>query len=265
MYGTYDIPKPSQPLISTKHGVVAGIGIGILFCLIMNTYQHHWNTLPTLTLSAATDLGCFPLPTIDVPSCPSTIQADISQRLVDRSPFPQTHVDICYTDTSIELSFHAKEQINFMTNPEYGYNDNIWQYNVMETFISLGTQDPATYFEFEVSPTNQSYGAFVFNPHKDFSSPIGHFFVGANVDEARSFGISVSTQSNEETQMWSANASFPLTLFNVDIPQGTTWRMNFFRKITSPSIFPAQDCGAWNAPNQYNFHETPCFGLVRFV
>ncbi|KAF0743963.1 hypothetical protein Ae201684P_004037 [Aphanomyces euteiches] len=209
--------------------------------------------------------GCFPIPSIDVFECPQRTSIEISQYLVDRRPFPSTTVDLCYSSTSLRVEYSTNNEGSFFVNPLYRHNDNIWEYNVFEAFIALGTHDPVEYFEFEVSPTNQTYSAFILNPHKDFSAPIGHFFVGTDEAEARAFGIEVSTKTDVTTNSWASKAILPFNLFNVVEPKGTQWRMNFMRKITNATLFPAQECGAWNAPNTYNFHVTPCFGLVRLV
>ncbi|KAF0719823.1 Aste57867_768 [Aphanomyces stellatus] len=212
-------------------------------------------------------LGCFPVPSIQVFPCPTITTVSIAQHLVDRGPYPPTTVDLCYTNTTFNLVFSTDHEDTFWVNTSYGHNDNIWEYNVFEAFIALGVNDPVEYFEFEVSPTNQSYSAYILNPHKDFSWPVGHFFVGKNESDARDLGIRVATETDHAAHTWVSHVELGLDLFDVgdDSPQGTQWRMNFMRKITDPTLFPAQNCGAWNAPNVYNFHETPCFGRVKFA
>ncbi|ETV96328.1 hypothetical protein H310_10490 [Aphanomyces invadans] len=229
----------------------------------------HGEAVPQQFASRSVDdnaLGCFPVPSIQVFECPVVTTIDIAQSLADRSiPFPATQADLCYTNTTFHIAFSTHEEMSFLTNPSYGHNDNIWEYNVFEAFIALGTDDPVEYFEFEVSPTNQTYSAYILNPRKDFSPPVGHFYVGGDEAEARALGIQVVTETDRATHTWVSVAELPLGLFDVTAPQGTLWRMNFMRKITNTTIFPNQHCGAWNAPNQYNFHETPCFGRVHFV
>ncbi|RHZ04839.1 hypothetical protein DYB37_005501 [Aphanomyces astaci] len=211
-------------------------------------------------------LGCFPVPSIQVFECPVLTSIAIAQTLVNHSiPFPGTQVDLCYTNTSFHVVFFTHDETSFFTNPSYGHNDNIWEYNVYEAFIALGTDDPVEYFEFEVSPTNQTYSAYILNPRKDFSPPVGHFYVGDNATEARALGIDVVTEIDRASNSWVSVAELPLALFDVTTPQDTLWRMNFMRKVTNATTFPIQHCGAWNAPNKDNFHETPCFGRVHFV
>ncbi|OQR98271.1 hypothetical protein ACHHYP_08921 [Achlya hypogyna] len=263
MYGTYSLATQEKVLrrMSTRQRMLLFIVIAIFYCMAVNLRQESSPTPPDV----AGPLGCLPLPRLDVFRCPTWSFVTIGETVINRAPYPDTTVGLCFTDTTIELSFVATQQNATFVNTNYGHNDNIWEYNVMETFLALGASDPTEYFEFEVSPTNQTYSAFILNPRKDFSPPVGHFFVGKSEAEARALGIAATTIANIGAGTWQSNVTLPLALFNVEAPSGTEWRMNFLRKITDEAIFPRQECGAWNAPNQDNFHETACFGRVFFA
>ncbi|KAI9345250.1 hypothetical protein BDR26DRAFT_856613 [Obelidium mucronatum] len=201
----------------------------------------------------------------------------IAQNLGDRSLYaaPST-VSICYTDDAIKLNFLNTKEPYYAVNPAYGHNDNIWEQTVAEAFIVNVPSydvDPTTYLEFEVSPTNQTYSAFIYNPSKvrTAGTPFDHFFVGSQpIDStnsckdgrcARFNGITAATTTNKAQKTWTSDVSLPLALFNVNRPAGTIWRANFFR-----TTFDGKDqtYGAWNAPNVISFHQVPCFGTLQF-
>ncbi|CAJ2511890.1 Uu.00g075150.m01.CDS01 [Anthostomella pinea] len=207
------------------------------------------------------------VPSLDVPACVAgkgSVQYDKSVPNGE-SAFPLTQVDLCYTDNAINIVFTAHEEINFYYNASQTTNDAIYNYEVMEAFIYRGTNDPQTYLEFEVSPNNVTFQAFIYNPTKVrvTGAPFDTFYVAEPLVD----GLIANTVLNPETQTWTSAASIPLGLFNVDNgqAQGTQWRMNFFRTIVSPDTFPDQGLGAWSPTNQSSFHMTPFFGNVQFV
>ncbi|KAJ3006488.1 UNVERIFIED_CONTAM: hypothetical protein HDU68_004036 [Siphonaria sp. JEL0065] len=207
----------------------------------------------------------------------SSASLQIAQTLGDRSPFvaPST-VSLCYTNDAIKLKFANTKEPYYSVNPAYGHNDNIWEQTVAEAFIVNVPNfdvDPQTYLEFEVSPTNQTYSAFIYNPSKvrAAGTPFDHFFVGSQpIDSsnsckdgrcARFDGITASTVADHDQKTWTSEVSIPLALFNVIRPAGTIWRANFFRTTYDGTN---QQYGAWNAPNVISFHQTPCFGTLQF-
>jgi hypothetical protein len=205
------------------------------------------------------------LPSLRVPSCPKTGTITYNQSVPNKTVFPLTQVDICYTSHSIELTLTAHQETNFFFNASQGTNDDIWAYEVMEAFISLGTADPQTYLEFEINPNNITYQALVYNPSKVRASgaPFDHFFITQPIVD----GLTAETTIDRASEKWISTASIPLGLFNVDEgkAKGTEWRMNFFRTVVSPASFPDQELGAWSTPPQASFHITPSFGKVWFI
>ncbi|KAI9150207.1 Extracellular protein [Paramyrothecium foliicola] len=205
------------------------------------------------------------VPSLEVPACPRKGTISYSKSVPALAPFPLTKADVCYTDTSIAITFTAYEEKNFYFDPSQGTNDDIWAYEVMEAFIHRGTEDPQTYFEFEVNPNNVTYQAFVYNPSKVRTpgAPFDHLFVSNPAAD----GFSATTKLNRKAKTWISNVKIPLGLFNVDVgkAKGTKWRFNFFRTVTGPDTFPEQELGAWSVPDEASFHKTPFFGHVKFV
>jgi hypothetical protein len=204
------------------------------------------------------------VPSLSVPSCPRRGTVTYNKSVPDKTSFPTTKVDLCYTDHSIEITFTAKEEINLYFNASQGTNDPIWQYEVMEAFIARGTNDPQTYLEFEVNPNNVTFQAFIYNPSKvrTAEAPFDTFFITQPLVD----GLTARTTIDKRAQTWVSSASIPLGLFNIDKgrARGTDWRMNFFRTVVSPDSFPNQTLGAWSPPDQASFHMTPFFGHVHF-
>jgi hypothetical protein len=205
------------------------------------------------------------VPSLCVPACPvkGTIQYDKS--VPKQTHFPLTQVDVCYDDEFIRLTFRAYNETNFYFNASQETNDYIFEYEVMEAFISRGTDDPQTYFEFEVNPNNVTFQAFIYNPSKVRAE--GATFNGALVTEPLADGLVARTTLDKPNETWTSSARIPLGFFNVDKGQakGTQWRMNFFRTVVAPETFPDQLLGAWSPPDEPNFHNTPFFGNVLFI
>ncbi|KAI1750192.1 hypothetical protein F4782DRAFT_510250 [Xylaria castorea] len=231
--------------------------------------MNRWTSLLLLLGASASSVQCTSphVPSLIVPSCDKgtgNVQYDRSVPNGE-SKFPLTKVNVCYTTTDIKITFTALEEVNYFYNKSQTTNDPLYEYEVMEAFIYHGTNDPRSYFEFEVSPNNVTWQAFIYNPSK-IRAP-GAPYDGGIISQPIADGIVASTVLDRDAGTWVSNASIPLGFFNVDDGQakGTRWRMNFFRIVVSPETFPAQFLGAWSPTNMSNFHETPFFGNVLFV
>lgn len=215
------------------------------------------------TAVAASAVTNASLPSLRVPECPEYTVALVNQSVPDRGTFPMTTVNVCYDDTHIQLGFKALKETNWFVNASQSTNDDIWEYEVMEAFLYHGENDPTTYLEYEINPINVTYQAVVYNPTKVRAdgAPFDHFFVNNPYVD----GFRASTTANKNASTWESDVKIPLALFDVDEVRGSKWRMNFFRTITSPSLYPNQTLGAWSPPDQASFHMTPFFGHVVFV
>lgn len=213
---------------------------------------------------AAANSKCNP-PHVEVPACPAVGTVTYSKSVPDKSPFPETQVDLCYTDTALSLTFTARNETNFYFDPKQGTNQDIWQYEVMEAFIYKGSDDPQTYLEFEVNPNNVTFQAWIFNPSKERAE--GAPFDNAFISNPPMDGFRADTTLNKPGQLWVSKTSIPLGLFNVDVgkAKGTRWRMNFFRTVVSPQSYPDQGLGAWSVPDKASFHISKYFGHVKFI
>ncbi|CAG9942968.1 unnamed protein product [Clonostachys rosea f. rosea IK726] len=205
------------------------------------------------------------VPSLKVPACPSVGTATITKSVPDLTEFAKTEIGLCYNKETIEIKFTAHNETNFFFNPNQTTNGDIWEYEVVEAFIYKGTDDPQTYFEYEINPNNVTYQAFVYNPSENRAegAPFDHLFVS----DPAADGFTATTTLDRENSLWTSVAQIPLGLFNVKAgkAKGTKWRMNFFRTITSPETFPDQVLGGWSPPDKASFHITKFFGHVEFV
>ncbi|EGE04758.1 hypothetical protein TEQG_03931 [Trichophyton equinum CBS 127.97] len=216
-------------------------------------------------LAVAAVVGCAVAhdPIVEVPACPWNVAINFDKTVPDQKPFPRTTVRLCYSSKKLSLKFEAKDEKYFYFDPSQKINDDIWKYEVMEAFISTGHADPSTYLEFEVSPNNVTYQAFVYNPSKNRTDgvPFDHAFISNPIGD----GITSKTSLAQSQGKWTSHVYIPLALFNVDTPYGSKWRMNFFRTVTSKETYPDQILGAWNSPDKASFHITSFFRKIVFV
>lgn len=206
-----------------------------------------------------------PSVTVVVPACPDTTTISYAQSVPDKDSFPLTTVGLCYDDDFIHLNLTAYGEEEFYFDPNQTTNGDIWEYEVMEAFISKGTGAPQTYLEYEVNPNNVTFNSFIYNPSKvrATDAPFDRFYIADPFTD----GFTVDTTVDKAAQQWGSVSKIPLGLFNVDSGEasGTSWRMNFFRTITSPEIYPNQTLGGWSSPDQASFHMTPFFGNLTFA
>jgi hypothetical protein len=73
-----------------------------------------------------------PLPSLNVPACPKKATAQYDKTVPFLAPFPLTTVDLCYANTTLNLTFTAHGETNFFYNSSFTTNGDIWEYEVME-------------------------------------------------------------------------------------------------------------------------------------
>jgi len=84
---------------------------------------------------------------------------------------------------------------------------------------------------------------FIHNPNKDFTDKATAF-----IEDWETYPITTATTKDAAAQTWKSAVSLPLSMFNVESPEGTEWRMNFFRTYYQDDT-SEQEYGAWN-PNK---------------
>ncbi|KAJ2803518.1 hypothetical protein H4S07_004435 [Coemansia furcata] len=139
--------------------------------------MHALSFLSTFSLVAV--IATASKPDIKVPKCPAKVSTTFTTQIPSGTACPQTKVELCYTNTELSLVFVALGEKNDYYDPKQTTNDNIWEYEVMEAFIYKGSDDPQTYFEYEVSPNNVTFNAFIFNPSRmrKANMPLDHAYI----------------------------------------------------------------------------------------
>ncbi|KAJ2891096.1 hypothetical protein GGI21_005954, partial [Coemansia aciculifera] len=157
---------------------------------------------------------------LHVPKCPATVQAKFTTQIPSGAACPQTNVDLCYTDTSLNLVFTALGETAFYFDPKQTTNGDIWKYEVMEAFIYKGSDDPQTYFEYEVSPNNVTFNALIYNPSRasKANAALDHAFIANPFSD----GFAVNTVLDKPNKKWTSHSTIPLALFTAENPRGTT-------------------------------------------
>ncbi|PHH62040.1 hypothetical protein CDD81_7596 [Ophiocordyceps australis] len=205
-------------------------------------------------------------PRVWVPACPLYETITFSSSVPPKTyAVPSTEVRLCYGQEHLHANMTAHGEEHFYYNETHKTNDDLWEYEVLEIFMSRGWTDPTAYLEFQVSPANVTYRAMVVNPSKrrQPGAAFDHWFADSPMQD----GFFATTQLDRKAKTWQSNVRIPLVLFNIDgrAAKETAWRMNFFRTIVGPDTFPQQQLAAWSPPNETNFHITEYFGRVIFT
>jgi hypothetical protein len=205
-----------------------------------------------------------PVPSLNVPSCPVKTFFKFNTSAPDGTPFPLTEFRICWGWDGFSIDFYGSDEMTWLFNPNYTTNDPIYQYEAIQVLIAPGTENPATYLELDIAPNNVTYSAIVYNP--SFIRWPGQPFDKALLNGPAD-GIYANTVLEPQFKTWRTYMEIPFSLFNIVGGQGngTQWRMNFARTVTTPKTFPKQTLGAWSPPDEASIHKSPFFGHVTFV
>jgi len=76
---------------------------------------------------AAAVVPALAVPTLRVPACPAKGTVTYSHSVPDKTAFPKTQVDVCYSATEIQYTFTAYEEKYFYYNASQTTNGNIWE------------------------------------------------------------------------------------------------------------------------------------------
>ncbi|PHH71066.1 hypothetical protein CDD82_6763 [Ophiocordyceps australis] len=208
----------------------------------------------------------FHPPRVWVPACPLSETISFANS-VPRNAYsvPTTEVTLCYGLNHLHVNMTARNEHHFYYNRKHKTNDRLWEYEVLEIFMSRGWTDPATYLEFQVSPANVTYQAMVVNPsrRREPGAAFDHWLAGSPQQD----GFLAVTNLDRDAHIWQSSVSIPLVLFNTEgrAAKGTAWRINFFRTIVGPRTFPNQQLAAWSPPDEPNFHITRFLGKAIFI
>lgn len=167
----------------------------------------------------------------------------------------ETLVRLCYDDSFLYVGFDCPDtQIKAELLQR---DDPIFDEEVVEIFIDPDS-DQFAYYEFEVSPRNTIYDAYVENP------------TGMKCELDPSWdcdGLRTAVRIDEATQNWSVEMAIPFSELksapNTPPKQGDHWRMNLYRIERAPVVEYA--CWSPTLAEPANFHVPARFGILEFA
>jgi hypothetical protein len=185
----------------------------------------------------------------DIPSLPPFTLADGSGPALQ-----QTRVRLCWDDTALHVRFDCADRDAWGTYQRR--DDPIYEEEAVEVFLAPGEEDPARYFEFEVSPLGVLFDARIYNPTSLRADLVG--------DPAWDCpGLRWEAGPGTERQDWWAVLSIPWAGL---LPAGglpPVWRANFYR-IERPRDGEPEFSG-WSPTltSPPDFHKPACFGVLE--
>lgn len=170
------------------------------------------------------------------------------------APSLPTRVTVCDSGEMLVVSFDCVDFEPWATLRER--DAPLWEEEVVELFLSPGSETPIRYFEFEVNPLGTLFDAKVESPHGDRRD--------LEIDSAWNCPRVVAEVAiAADGWSWSARLRIPWRELTVE-PIPRTWRANFFR-IDRPRGGPAEySCWSPTWIRPADFHRPAQFGfLVR--
>ncbi len=192
----------------------------------------------------------------DIPSLPPFILADGSGPALQ-----QTRTRLCWDDEALHVRFDCEDRDIWGTYERR--DDPIYEEEAVEVFLAPGEEDPARYFEFEVSPLGALFDALIHNPTSLRADLVGDPSWDCP-------GLRWAAGHARERQRWWAALSIPWAgLVPAGDPPGLCpsgkriWRANFYR-IERPRGGEPEFSG-WSPTltTPPDFHRPARFGLME--
>ena len=177
----------------------------------------------------------------------------------------QTITQVCYHDETLFVHFDCADQDIWGTYTQRG--DAIYDEEVVEIFIGVGSETPVDYYEFEVSPNGVLLNVKVHNPDSDRATIQLDF--GWDCP-----GLRWGAQRDDANGRWRAYLAIPWSAIGGSSIGGTTgvpttWRANFYR-IERPRLQrqlesgsePEFSCWSPTMTDPADFHKPLYFGML---
>lgn len=165
-----------------------------------------------------------------------------------------TRVELAYDEAGLEVVFTCEDEDAWSSFERR--DDPLWQEEVVEVFLAVGTADPALYYEVEVSPRGVIFDARVFNPHSRREDMV----VETAWDWA---GIEAEVEKLPQRQDWRARLFLPWQGLGLSKPPPFL-RANFYR-VERPRQGTAEfSCWSPTFTSPPDFHKPARFGTLVF-
>jgi Carbohydrate-binding family 9 len=173
----------------------------------------------------------------------------------------QTITQACYNDNALFVHFDCADQDIWGTYTQRG--DAIYDEEVVELFIGVGSATPVDYYEFEVSPNGVLLDVKVHNPDSDRATIQLDF--GWECP-----GLRWGAQRDDAHNRWRAYLAIPWSSIGGSSIGGTAslptaWRANFYRIERPRSSAPEFSCWSPTMTDPADFHKPLYFGMLTLV
>ena len=195
--------------------------------------------------------GRFPAP--DDPIWDGLPVMELRDTVTGENTALESEVKACWDRDAIYFRFSCVDDHIVASMTEH--DDPIYNEDVVEVFLSE-TGSLTEYKEFEVSPANVRFDAFIRNPSKKGIGIEVRTEWHAEGWETRVYG---SAEEGRLVYVW----RIPFGNFGGTPPAGAEWRMNCYRIDRGKD--GRDQYLAWSPTGEVNFHNSDSFGILRFV
>jgi len=168
----------------------------------------------------------------------------------------QTRVRLCWDETALHVRFDCDDRDAWGTYRRR--DDPLYEEEAVEVFLAPGEEDPARYFEFEVSPLGILFDARIHNPTSRRADMTAD--VAWSCPELR-----WAAGPGTERQDWWAVLSIPWSGLTPARELPRIWRANFYR-IERPRGGEPEFSG-WSPTftRPADFHQPSRFGVLELA
>lgn len=167
----------------------------------------------------------------------------------------QTIVQVCFDDSALSVRFDCDDRDIWGTYTQR--DEPIYNEEVVEVFLGIGSTDPVHYFEFQVSPNGVLFDGTVFNPTSTRDN--------LRVDEKWLCpGIRWHAQRDDAAQRWWAGLTIPWAGITPDGKTPRACRANFYRIERPRDSETEYSCWSPTLTDPADFHKPARFGFLEF-
>ncbi len=167
-------------------------------------------------------------------------------------PAQPTRVRLCRDEQALYVRFDCADRDAWGTYERR--DDPIYKEEAVELFLAPGEDDPARYYEFEVSPHGVLFDAAVHNP----TSQRADMTADPSWDCP---GLRWQAGAGAAAQDWWAALAIPWSALGPDRPE--VWRANFYRIERPRDGAPEFSCWSPTLTSPADFHKPARFGVLE--
>lgn len=168
-------------------------------------------------------------------------------------PAQSTRVRLCRDGQALYVRFDCADRDAWGTYERR--DDPIYKEEAVEVFLAPGGEDPARYYEFEVSPRGVLFDAAVHNP----TSQRADMVADPSWDCP---GLRWQAGTGDAAQDWWAALAIPWSAVSPD-PRPQAWRANFYRIERPRDGAPEFSCWSPTLTSPADFHKPARFGVLE--